>query len=50
MRERTRVAVSVLVVQIGSSTPITCAGRMSLTSSLPIDGSAYVRSVAAHCA
>jgi len=40
MRERTRVAVSVLVVQIGSRTPMTWAVRMSLTSSLPIAGSA----------
>jgi len=47
MRDLTRVAVSVFDVQIGSSTLITCAVLTSRTSSGPMTGSAYARSVAA---
>lgn len=42
IRDLTRVAVSVLVVHIGSSTRITWAAVMSPTNSEPTTGSTYV--------
>jgi hypothetical protein len=50
MRPRTRAAVSGFTAEIGSRILSTRAVSTACTESLPMTGSAYVASVASHCA